>query len=106
MKEVRRVVGDIIIFDLEGTYLGGDDAVDFFQNTLLPALNGGARKIILNLKRVQHTETATLNIYSKTVCGRGGQLVLLNFVSIPNYDDEEEAIASFAEKHAKPTSGD
>jgi anti-sigma B factor antagonist len=102
----------VTILDLKGDIrLAGGDAI--LHNALRTRLERGDRKILLNLAGVEHIDSAGLGelVAGFTTVGRsGGRIKLLRLTERVNelmmitklltvfdtYDDEDEAIASFA----------
>jgi anti-sigma B factor antagonist len=111
MKIQRRKIGDVVILDLEGKILIGDDIAD-----LREAVNGLVRdkenKVLLNFEQVPYLDSTGLGEVVKsytTIKRNGGMVKILNLSSkvkdlmtitklitvFETYDDEEQAVASF-----------
>jgi anti-sigma B factor antagonist len=108
----QRKSGDVIILDLEGRLAIGDgDSV--LRGNVRDLLADGARKILLNLEKVTYVDSAGLGemVSSYTTTSReGGKLKLLKpsrklydllmitrlITVFDSYDDEKEAVESFA----------
>jgi len=112
LKMGTREVKDIVIIGLSGQLTLGE-ACAALRAEVLDAVGHGFRKILLNLAAVSYIDSAGLgelmSAYT-SVKNRGGALKLLNltkrvhdlmqitklYTVFDVYDDEREAIASFA----------
>jgi anti-sigma B factor antagonist len=112
MNIMQRQEGDVTVLDVAGkiTIGVGDVAV---RDAVQVALGSGARSILLNLKGVTTIDSAGVGELVSaftTVTNRGGKLKLVNLPPKVNdilqitqlitvfevYDDEREALASYA----------
>ena len=111
MKIVERLVGDVVILDLQGKILIGEGD-DQLREAVTKLADSGRAKILLNLAEVPYVDSAGLGEvvrYYTTVSRKGGKLKLLNLTKkiqdllaitklltvFETYDNEEEAIKSF-----------
>ena len=111
MKIVERQVGDVIILDIQGKILigEGDDAL---REAVTRLVEGGKRKILLNLADVPYVDSAGLGEIVRcytTVSKQGGRLKLINLTRkiqdllaitklltvFETYDAEDEGVRSF-----------
>ena len=111
MKIVERQVGDVIILDIQGKILigEGDDAL---REAVTRLVEGGKRKILLNLADVPYVDSAGLGEIVRcytTVSKQGGRLKLINLTKkiqdllsitklltvFETYDSEDEGVRSF-----------
>jgi anti-sigma B factor antagonist len=111
MKIVERQVGDVIILDIQGKILigEGDDAL---REAVTRLVEGGKKKILLNLADVPYVDSAGLGEIVRTyttVSRKGGKLKLLNLTKkiqdllsitklltvFETYESEDEAVRSF-----------
>ena len=111
MKIVERQVGDVIILDIQGKILigEGDDAL---REAVTRLVEGGKKKILLNLAEVPYVDSAGLGEVVRcytTVSRDGGKLKLVNLTKkiqdllaitklltvFETYDSEEQAVSSF-----------
>ncbi len=112
MKIVERQVGDVTIVDLQGKILigEGDDAL---RDAVKKAVDGGKRKLLLNLAEVPYVDSAGLGEIVRcytTVRNAGGSLKLVNLTKkiqdllsitklltvFETFDTEEEGVQSFS----------
>jgi len=110
IKERRR--DGIAILDMSGKLMGGPDA-EAFNEILRTLMHEGVRNFIVNLERVNWVNSTGLGILISgytTVTRAGGELKLLNVTErienvfivsklstvFRSFDDEEEAVRSFA----------
>lgn len=107
-----RHVGDVAIVDLAGRLTLGEGS-GVLRETLKTLIAGGQKSIILNMKEVNHLDSAGLGemvgAYA-SVSSSGGQIRLLNpqsrlhdlllvtklYSVFPSYTDEPTAVQSFA----------
>lgn len=111
MKIVERLVGDVVILDLQGKILIGEGD-DLLREAVTKLADSGKTKILLNLAEVPYVDSAGLGEVVRcytTVSKKGGKLKLLNLTKkiqdllaitklltvFETYDNEEEAINSF-----------
>ena len=111
MKIVERLVGDVVILDLQGKILIGEGD-DQLRESVTKLTDSGRAKILLNLAEVPYVDSAGLGEVVRcytTVSRKGGKLKLLNLTKkiqdllaitklltvFETYDNEEEAIKSF-----------
>jgi anti-sigma B factor antagonist len=114
LKITQREVENAVILDLNGKLTGGPDA-DTFREVFKSLIDQGKKNIIVNLEKVSWINSTGLGIlisgYTSVRRG-GGDLVIMHasdriesilYVTKLNllfkaYDNEQEALASFAEK--------
>ena len=111
MKIVERLVGDVVILDVQGKILIGEGD-DQLREAVTKLADSGKTKILLNLAEVPYVDSAGLGEVVRcytTVSRKGGKLKLLNLTKkiqdllaitklltvFETYDQEEEAIKSF-----------
>ena len=111
MKITERLVGDVVILDLQGKILIGEGD-DQLREAVTKLADSNKTKILLNLAEVPYVDSAGLGEIVRcytTVSRKGGKLKLLHLtkkiqdlLAITNlltvfetYDNEEEAIKSF-----------
>jgi anti-sigma B factor antagonist len=111
MKITERLVGDVVILDLQGKILIGEGD-DQLREAVTKLADSGKTKILLNLADVPYVDSAGLGEVVRcytTVSRKGGKLKLLNLTKkiqdllaitklltvFETYDNEEEAIKSF-----------
>lgn len=111
MKIVERLVGDVVILDLQGKILIGEGD-DQLREAVTKLADSGKMKILLNLAEVPYVDSAGLGEVVRcytTVSRKGGKLKLLNLTKkiqdllaitklltvFETYENEEEAINSF-----------
>ena len=111
MKIVERQVGDVIILDIQGKILigEGDDAL---REAVTRLVEGGKKKILLNLAEVPYVDSAGLGEVVRcytTVSRTGGKLKLVGLTSkirdllaitklltvFETYETEDQAVKSF-----------
>jgi anti-sigma B factor antagonist len=112
LELVKRISGDITILDLRGRCTLGDETEDL-DRELKKAVDGGSRKLLLNLtelSQIDSTGVSTIVATYVSLRRLKGELKLLHPTGrvqtvleithmlqvIPNFEDEEKAIASFA----------
>jgi anti-sigma B factor antagonist len=111
MTIVERLVGDVVILDLQGKILIGEGD-DQLREAVTKLADSGKTKILLNLAEVPYVDSAGLGEVVRcytTVSRKGGKLKLLNLTKkiqdllaitklltvFETYDSEDEAIKSF-----------
>jgi anti-sigma B factor antagonist len=112
LKATRRAVRDVEIVDLSGRITLGEGS-GLVRSTIKELVQSGRKNILLNLKDVNYIDSAGLGelvgAYA-TVANAGGIVKLLNMQSkvtdlmqttklytvFPAFDDENEALRSFA----------
>lgn len=111
MKIVERLVGDVVILDLQGKILIGEGD-DQLREAVTKLVDSGKTKILLNLAEVPYVDSAGLGEVVRcytTASRKGGKLKLLNLTKkiqdllsitklltvFETYDSEEEATKSF-----------
>ncbi len=111
MKIVERLVGDVVILDLQGKILIGEGD-DQLREAVTKLADSGKTKILLNLAEVPYVDSAGLGEVVRcytTVSRKGGKLKLLNLTKkiqdllaitklltvFETYDSEDEAVKSF-----------
>jgi|SRR5882757_4015862 anti-sigma B factor antagonist len=112
LELVKRISGDITILDLRGRCTLGDETEDL-DRELKKAVDGGSRKLLLNLtelSQIDSTGVSTIVATYVSLRRLKGEVKLLHPTGrvqtvleithmlqvIPNFEDEEKAIASFA----------
>jgi anti-sigma B factor antagonist len=111
MKITERLVGDVVLLDLQGKILIGEGD-DQLREAVTKLADSGKTKILLNLAEVPYVDSAGLGEIVRcytTVSRKGGKLKLLHLTKkiqdllaitklltvFETYDNEEEAIKSF-----------
>jgi anti-sigma B factor antagonist len=111
MKIVERLVGDVVILDLQGKILIGEGD-DQLREAVTKLADSGKTKILLNLAEVPYVDSAGLGEVVRcytTASRKGGKLKLLNLTKkiqdllaitklltvFETYDSEDEAVKSF-----------
>jgi len=108
----QREIGDVTVLDLQGKIMGGSDS-ESLQSTLRQLVDGGARKVLVNLAQVSWVNSSGLGILIEgfTILQRQGGT--LKLVHVPpriesllavtklssifeSYRQEDEAVQSFA----------
>ena len=106
-----RESGDIVIVDLIGRATIGP-STEHLSNTLRKLLEGGARKVIVNLAKTQQVDSSGISIIVRTFVTLGRESGILKLCAatgrvrevltvtrlldaIPSFDDEAAALASF-----------
>ncbi len=112
MQISERAVGDVVVLDLKGRITLGDGD-EMLKDKVNAVVNGGKKKIILNLADVPYVDSAGLGEIVRTyttVSRQGGSLKLLNLTKrisdllsitklltvFETFDSEPEAVKSFA----------
>jgi len=107
-----RKVGDITLFDIRGRVTIGATN-DLLGQRLRELLDGGAKKIVVNLTETTQVDSSAISTIVRafvSVTRAGGELKLLGasgrvrevlmvthlLGTIPAFDDERSALASFA----------
>ncbi len=111
MEITKRTVGDVAIFDLDGKLtIGRGDVV--LRDTVLEEIEGGGRKILINLQDVKTIDSSGLGELIRckvTSSSHGAEVKLLNvnlkarklltmaqLVGVfEMFDDERMAVSSF-----------
>jgi anti-sigma B factor antagonist len=110
IKERRR--DGVAILDLSGNLMGGPDA-EAFNEVLRTLMHEGVRNVLVNLEKVKWVNSTGLGILISgytTLQRSGGELKLLKVTErienifivsklstvFQSYDDEDEAVRSFA----------
>ena len=111
MKITERLVGDVVLLDLQGKILIGEGD-DQLREAVTKLADSNRTKILLNLAEVPYVDSAGLGEIVRcytTVSRKGGKLKLLHLTKkiqdllaitklltvFETYDHEEEAIKSF-----------
>jgi len=111
MKIEIRTIGDAKILDCSGKITLGEGTVSI-RNTVLDLLQGGSKKIILNLGEISYIDSSGIGELVSTfttVAKSGGKLKLLNLTKkiqqllaitklltvFDTYENEEAALESF-----------
>jgi anti-sigma B factor antagonist len=107
----QRQAGDVTVVDLSGKITIGEGSVHL-RETIRKMLDGGTRKILLNLGDVSYVDSSGIgelvSSYT-TTSNQGGQLKLLNLTRkiqdllmitklltvFEHFDNEDSAVASF-----------
>jgi anti-sigma B factor antagonist len=106
-----REYGEVTILDLEGKATIGADN-DLLRTNLRKLVSSGVRKLLLNLTNVSQVDSSSIGTIAGTYLSlgrQGGSLKLLNprgqvrlalevvrlLDSIPTFEDETQALASF-----------
>jgi anti-sigma B factor antagonist len=111
MKIEMRTIGDVQILDCSGKITLGEETMSI-RNAVRETLQGGTKKIILNLADINYIDSSgvgeLVSTYT-TVVNNGGQLKLLNLTKklrdlltitklltvFSIFDNEEAALVSF-----------
>ncbi len=111
MKIKQREVGDIVVLELSGKIMGGDD-FDLFNNTIKQLIAEGKIDIVLNMSRVRWINSTGLGLMVSaytTLVKNGGRMKICEMsdrvdnilhvtqlgLVFEHYDKEEDALASF-----------
>ena len=111
MKITERLVGDVVLLDLQGKILIGEGD-DQLREAVTKLADSNRTKILLNLAEVPYVDSAGLGEIVRcytTVSRKGGRLKLLNLTKkiqdllaitklltvFETYDSEAEAVKSF-----------
>ena len=111
MKIVERLVGEVVILDLQGKILIGEGD-DLLREAVTKLADAGKTKILLNLAEVPYVDSAGLGEIVRcytTVSKKGGKLKLLNLTKkiqdllsitklltvFETYESEPEVVKSF-----------
>jgi anti-sigma B factor antagonist len=111
MQISERTIGDVALLDVKGRITLGDGD-ELLKDKVNQLVNGGKKKIILNLADVPYVDSAGLGEIVRTyttVSRQGGSLKLLNLTKrisdllaitklltvFETFDSEQEAIKSF-----------
>ena len=116
LELAKRVSGDVTIIDLRGRCTLGDETEDLSRE-LKTALDGGCRKLLLNLSELSQIDSTGVSVIVATYVSLRrlkGEVKLLHPTGrvqtvleithmlqvIPNFEDEEAAVASFSARTA------
>jgi anti-sigma B factor antagonist len=111
MKIVERLVGDVVILDIQGKILIGEGD-DQLREAVTKLADSGKTKILLNLAEVPYVDSAGLGEVVRcytTVSRKGGKLKLLHLTKkiqdllaitklltvFETYESEDDATKSF-----------
>lgn len=112
MKIKKRQVGEVMVLDLSGKIMGGDD-FDLFNNAIKDLVTDGHVDIVLNLKGVKWINSTGLGLmvsaYTSLV-KQGGRMKVCSVsdridnilhvtqleLIFETFDKEEDALGSFA----------
>ncbi len=110
MKFDDSLQDDIVIFDLSGKIMGGDETT-MFHGRIHEYMTQGKKNLIVDLAKVEWMNSVGLGMLIMaltTVKASGGRLVLVNIEKIKqilvitrlitvfeNYDSREDALAAF-----------
>jgi anti-sigma B factor antagonist len=114
MKISQREVNGVVIVELKGQLTMGEGDLEL-RDAIAKVLEAGHRNILIDLGRVSYLDSAGLGELIRcytTSSNRGGKLKLLNLTKktkdlltitklitvFDSYEDEKEAVASFAEE--------
>jgi len=112
MNISRRDVGDVVVLDLQGKIMGGSDS-EAFQQALRGLVDGGTRKVLVNLGQVSWINSSGLGILIEGFSALQRNGGTLKLVQVPpriesllavtklstifeSYRQEDEAVQSFA----------
>jgi anti-sigma B factor antagonist len=112
MKIRQREVDEVVILDVNGKIMGGPDS-DVFRNAIRALVDGGKRKVLVNLEEVSWINSTGLGILIdgfSTLQKSGGKLKLVNVspriesllavtklsTIFESFRQEDEAVRSFA----------
>jgi anti-sigma B factor antagonist len=111
MKFTDRLEGDVVVFDISGKIMGGDEAT-MFHGKIHEYINQNKKNIVVDLSKVDWMNSVGLGMLISAytaVKNAGGRLVLANITKIESilaitrlisvfehYDSREEALKSFA----------
>lgn len=112
MEISRRPVSGVLIFDLVGRLTAADGAKQL-GDEFRAVVAGGHRNVLVNFRAVDFIDSTGLGaliVGSELVRSSGGQVRIMNSGSavrqvlqitrlnrvLPNYEDEQSALASFA----------
>ncbi|MEA2030872.1 MAG: STAS domain-containing protein [candidate division Zixibacteria bacterium] len=110
MKFVDSLEGDIVILNVSGKIMGGDETT-MFHGKIHEYINSNNKKIVVDLARVDWMNSVGLGMLISaltTVKNAGGRFVLANITKIESiltitrlitvfehYDSREDAVKSF-----------
>ncbi|UCD17858.1 MAG: STAS domain-containing protein [Candidatus Zixiibacteriota bacterium] len=111
MKITEEIKGDVAVIHLKGKVMGGPDAT-MFHGKLHEFINGGRKKVVVNLAKVEWMSSVGLGMLISaltTMKNNGGQLILANVTEgiqtlltitrlvtiFKAHDSVDEAIAAF-----------
>lgn len=111
MKITKRKEGDIVILDLDGKLLTGND-VGYYRDIFDTLIMGGETRIILNFENLSMMDSTGLGELTRSYTSaknKGGMVKLTNLTTriedvlsvtklitvFDTYEDEEEAVNSF-----------
>lgn len=109
LQITTRTLDDVTVLDLDGRIVLGADT-EALGRALQDGIASGARKLIVNLKRISQVDTTGISTLVRAFVSMqrlGGRFALINLSDrvrqvldmtrllnvIPNYGDEAEAIA-------------
>lgn len=112
MEITERAVGDVTILDIDGK-MTLDGGVESLRQAIVHLLEGGRRRLVLNLENVPYIDSAGLGEVVRTyttVSKQGGSLKLLNLTTriedllsitklltvFDTFDAEADAVRSFS----------
>jgi anti-sigma B factor antagonist len=112
MELAKRVSGDITIIDIHGRCTLGDET-ERLDRELKTVIDGGSRKLLLNLTELSQIDSTGVSIIVATYVSLRrlkGEVKLLHPTGrvqtvlaithllqvIPNFEEEEKAVASFS----------
>lgn len=111
MKFDEHLEGDILVFEISGKIMGGDETTQF-HGKLHEHINGGKKNVIIDLAKVDWMNSIGLGMLISaltTVRNAGGKLVLANIDKIESiltitrlisvfehHDSREAALKAFA----------
>lgn len=111
MKFADHLQSDVVVFDVSGKIMGGDETT-LFHGKIHEYINQNKKNVLIDLAKVDWMNSVGLGMLISaltTVKNAGGRLVLANITKIESiltitrlitvfehYDSREEAIRSFA----------
>ena len=113
MKITRRNIDDVVVLDLKGKLMGGQED-EYFRELYEEIMSDGKRKVIINLAEVNWIASTGIGMLIrayKTISEAGGHLVLANVSEelrrvfnvlrlghvFPIFDTEQDAIDNLRE---------
>jgi anti-sigma B factor antagonist len=112
LELAKRVSGDVTIIDIRGRCTLGDET-EYLDRDLKKAIDDGSRKLLLNLTELSQIDSTGVSIIVATYVSLRrlkGEVKLLHPTGrvqtvlaithllqvIPNFDEEDKAVASFS----------
>lgn len=110
MKFNDRLVENVVVFELSGKIMGGDEKT-LFYGRIHEYVNLNKKNVVLDLKDVEWMNSIGIGMLTAsftTIAAAGGRLALANITNIesilaltrlisifPIYDSQQEAVESF-----------